>query len=41
MEVLCDNTVSYILAIHLFETSSGKPVGDGKPIQHSVIILAL
>ena len=24
------------LAIHLFETSSGKPMGDGKPVQHSV-----
>ena len=22
--------------IHLFETMSGKPVGDGKPIQHEV-----
>lgn len=28
-------------AIHLFETSSGKPLGDGKPIQHSHEVLEI
>ena len=33
--------LSFFSVIHLFETQTGKPVGSGQPIQHSVSVFIL